>query len=139
MVSLRDEWDFVQRYLDIERIRFGERLEVIADIRPDTLDTLIPTFSVQTLVENAVRHGAAPRVEPTTIRVSAARDGGRITVRVSDDGAGAGAVAGTSGTGLSRLRERLAALYGTRAQLDISTVPAAGFTAVLVVPVTPGE
>jgi sensor histidine kinase YesM len=65
VISLRDEWAFVSRYLELERIRFGERLRVQVDVGEHLLEVRIPSFALQTLVENAVRHGAAPRVEPT--------------------------------------------------------------------------
>jgi len=97
-------------------------------------DALLPSFALQTLVENAVRHGAAPRVEPTEVVVSARLAGGELTLRVRDNGAGASADQLARGTGLARLRERLAALYGKTARLDLETSPAGGFTASLVVP-----
>jgi LytS/YehU family sensor histidine kinase len=86
-------------------------------------------------VENAVRHGAAPRVEPTEIAVLARLAGGQLTLRVSDNGAGASAgQLAAGGTGLQRLRERLAVLYGPAARLDVATAPAGGCTATLTIP-----
>lgn len=121
LVPLGDEWRFVQRYLDLERMRFGDRLVVEAAIDDSTLEALVPAFALQTLVENAVRHGAAPRVEPTTVSIRAAREGGRLRLTVADDGAGASqeALGGAQGTGLRRLRERLTALYGGDAALQL--------------------
>ena len=71
VVSLADEWAFVSRYLDVERLRFGDRLRVHAEIDDDVRDVPVPSFALQTLVENAVRHGAAPQVAPTEITVTA--------------------------------------------------------------------
>ncbi|HEX4934611.1 MAG TPA: histidine kinase [Gemmatimonadaceae bacterium] len=123
LVPLGDEWRFVQRYLELERMRFGDRLVVDAALDEAAMDALVPAFALQTLVENAVRHGAAPRVEPTTLAIRARRDGERLHLTVRDDGAGAtetALVGGTgTGTGLRRLRERLAALYGDRARLQL--------------------
>lgn len=137
LVTLGEEWAVVERYLELERIRFGERLRVEARIAPGALAARVPSFAVQTLVENAVRHGAAPRVEPTTVVVEAAAsaDGG-LAVTVRDDGAGAApdAVANGAGTGLARLRERLEVLYGSEASLEVTTAPGAGFTATLRLP-----
>ncbi len=136
MVSLGEEWTFVERYVDIERIRFGDRLQVQVDLTDDARAALVPSFAVQTLVENAVRHGAAPRVEPTTVTVQGRMSDDTLTVTVHDTGAGASpaAIAASGGTGLARLRERLAALYGGRARLDVAMADGGGFTAALVIP-----
>ncbi len=140
LVPLGDEWAFVSRYLDLERLRFGERLVVMATVDAAAREVLVPSFAVQTLVENAVRHGAAPEVEPTTIAVHAAVADGALTIEVRDTGSGAtddqlhGAGAGV-GTGLARLRERLSALYGDAARLDLRANAPRGVLATLVVPV----
>jgi two-component sensor histidine kinase len=136
VVTLAEEWAFVQRYLAIESLRFGERLRVQADIAPDALDALTPAFALQTLVENAIRHAAAPRVEPTAIRIGASRDDDLLALSVHDDGAGAQPprVDASAGTGLRRLRERLSWLCGTAARLEITTAPGAGFEARLLLP-----
>ena len=135
LVSLRDEWAFVSRYLDLERIRFGDRLRVRAEIADELLGAPVPSFALQTLVENAVRHGAAPRVEPTEITVTATGTPAAVTLRVHDTGSGASPdQTSGAGTGLARLRERLAALYGGAARLLLETGPAGGFAATLVIP-----
>jgi signal transduction histidine kinase len=136
LVSLAEERAFVERYLAIERLRFGERLRVRTDIPSDTEDVLVPAFALQTLVENAVRHGAAPQIEPTEITVTARVVAGVLTLTVHDTGAGAtpDAVAHSAGTGLRRLRDRLASLYDSRARLDAAAGPGGGFSATLVVP-----
>ncbi|WP_374564511.1 sensor histidine kinase [Ideonella sp.] len=135
-VTLHDEWGFVQRYLEIEAIRFGERLVVRSEIDPALLDAQLPSFALQTLVENAVRHGAAPAIEPTTLRIGARLHGGHLLVEVDDDGVGAdlAAVEGSAGTGLRRLRERLAWLYGGSAGLVLRGAPGQGFGATLKLP-----
>ena len=136
LVSVEEELAFVQRYLDIERLRFGDRLvvQIEADVEARAQD--VPAFAIQTLVENAVRHGASPNVEATMIHVTARVDAGMLTIAVSDTGAGAHLSAGPEqkGTGLRHLRERLAVLYGTRAVLDLESSPGAGFTARLILP-----
>jgi two-component system LytT family sensor kinase len=135
-VRLEDEWRFVSRYLAIERIRFGDRLVVRDDIPGDLLDARVPAFALQTLVENAVRHGAAPRVAPTEIVVTAARRGSELalSVRNSGDGKPAPAAESGPGTGLARLRERLAVLYGKAARLECGPAADGGYESVLVVP-----
>ncbi|MFI5312045.1 MAG: sensor histidine kinase [Gemmatimonadales bacterium] len=161
LVPLGDEWDFVSRYLEIERIRFGDRLDVRVQISGRAREALVPSFGLQTLVENAVRHGAAPKVEPTEIHISADVRDEALEVRVRDTGAGVqpgmgagepdggrqrarqpaprGALA-ADGSGLSRLRERLRVLYGDAARLTLDAAPGSGFTATLTVPLSrPGH
>lgn len=140
LVTLAEERSFVERYLELERLRFGDRLDVRLDIPRETDQTLVPSFALQTLVENAVRHGAAPRVEPTTIAISARLRGGALHLDVRDTGAGARGEAPDQGdgTGLRRLRERLAAHFGDAATLDVRPGNA-GCTAALVIPQVPDE
>ena len=136
-VSLGDEWRFVSRYLAVEQIRFEERLEVRGEIPPDLLEELVPSFALQTLVENAVQHGATPRVAPTEIVVSAARGPSDLTLAVRNSGdAGPSTNGAGSGTGLARLRERLAVLYGGTATLTTRSLAEGGYEAVLVVPLS---
>jgi LytS/YehU family sensor histidine kinase len=141
VISVDHEYAFVQRYLDIERIRFGDRLEVRTSIADAARAATLPSFSLQTLVENAVQHGAGPRVEPTTVEISASVDTANLIVVVSDNGnggpeSGANNDAKKPGTGLARLRERLSVLYGTAASLAIVSGNARGFTATLTIPLT---
>ena len=136
-VTLDEEWRFVSRYLAVERIRFGDRLAVRADMADGLLDARVPSFALQTLVENAVQHGAAPRVAATEIVVAAAGGATELTLSVRNTGdsdAPARAPTAGVGTGLARLRERLAALYGGAARLSCGPTGDGGFEAVLVVP-----
>lgn len=133
LLSLDAESSFVERYLEIERIRFGDRLRVRVDLSAAARRAQLPSFALQTLVENAVQHGAAPRIEPTDITVTGRMHDNRLELTVQDNGAGARPEANT-GTGLKRLRERLAVLYGDAARLDVTCGDAGGFTATLLVP-----
>jgi hypothetical protein len=135
-VTLEEEWRFVSRYLAVERIRFGDRLAVRAELAEGLLDARVPAFALQTLVENAVQHGAAPRVAATEVVVTAAGSASELTlsVRNTGDGAPVGATRPGSGTGLARLRERLAVLYGDDARLVCRPDADGGYEAVLVVP-----
>ena len=133
-VTLDEEWGFVSRYLEVERIRFGDRLRVRAEMDPDLLDEPVPSFALQTLVENAVRHGAAHRVAPTEIAVTAAETGSHLTLSVRNTGDPSPPVPAGNGTGLSRLCDRLALLYGDAARLTWGAREEGGFEAVLVVP-----
>jgi len=135
-VPLGDEWRFVSRYLAIEQMRFGERLVVNAELPPDLQSERVPSFALQTLVENAVQHGAAPRTAPTDIAITATRSDSAlvIAVRNSGDREASGTGGNGTGTGLARLRERLSVLYGGAASLVSRPVAAGGYEAVLTVP-----
>lgn len=122
-VTLREELDALAPYLDIERTRFGPRLQVEWRLEPEVLDARVPYLALQPLVENAIRHGLAPRAEPGRIEISAERDGDALRVLVRDNGMGPPSTTGPTrsggGVGLSNLRARLATLYGTRAMLEL--------------------
>jgi len=131
--SLADEIAFVEKYLGIERIRFAERLRVRFEVADNAKSAIVPSFSVQTLVENAVLHGATPREAPTEITISATLAvNGPVTISVADNGAGG--AASSNGTGLQRLRERLRVMYSGEARLDAGPAAAGGWLATLVVP-----
>jgi two-component system, LytTR family, sensor kinase len=138
VVPLREERAFVERYLALEHIRFGDRLQIAFDVDPAVLDAFVPAFVLQTLVENAVRHGASPNVDPTSIRVAAHAARDVLTITVTDTGVGARASerAAGAGTGLARLRVRLDALYGTRGQLQAAPRPEGGYVATVTLPLS---
>jgi hypothetical protein len=118
LVTVSEEFAFVMKYWDIERIRFGDRLAGAHNLRQHTRDALVPAFSIQTLVENAIRHAVAPRVDPTAVNIDTEMKDGMLEVVVRDTGGGT-IPANTNGTGLKRLRERLDALYAGRATLVV--------------------
>ncbi len=135
LVSVETELAFVDRYLDLERLRFGDRLDIAVNVPANVRSATIPSFSIQTLVENAVRHGAAPNVEATNVTIAGTRDDRVITLTVSDTGVGSTHEAlDGNGTGLRRLRERLEALYAGAAKLTVTQGPSGGVHATLVVP-----
>lgn len=136
-VTLAEEMKFVSDYLAIERLRLGERLRVATEISPAALACALPAFSVQALVENALRHAVAPRRAGGTVTLRAAVRADRLEVSVGDDGPGAdpAAVATAPGVGLTIVRRRLALLHDDRASLVITTAPGRGFTAALSLPV----
>jgi len=133
LVALAEEVALVRRYLEIERMRFGDRLVLEFEVSDEAGRAMVPSFSLQTLVENAVRHGAAPRVDPTAVRIDGKLVGGRLCLSVRDDGAGAtrSALSDARGTGLNRLRERLTALYGVRARFHYGNGEHGGFAATI--------
>ncbi len=130
-VALREERTFVEKYVALEQVRFDERLVVTWEIPEAAADAYVPAFALQTLVENAVRHGASSRIEPTHITIAARIEGETLTITCGDDGAGADLTGAPTpnGTGLRRLRERLDALYGPRATLTCTSSLGRGFTA----------
>jgi sensor histidine kinase YesM len=138
-VSVSEEVEFVERYLEIERIRFGDRLRSRFDIAEDASMASLPSFSIQTLVENSVRHGASPVVEPTDITIVAQMINGKLILTVTDNGAGMSNSPDKSGTGLRRLRERLTVLYEGRASFDVTPVEPRGTKATLRIPQEPAD
>lgn len=135
LVPMSDEWTFVEKYLELERLRFGDRLRVNAEMTEEATGALIPVFALQTLVENAVRHGAAPKVDATDITVRATAANGTLIVSVRDTGdATTSANDSANGTGLRRLRERLAVLYGAEARLEAGREPSGDFVATITIP-----
>jgi len=117
-VPLDEELRLLSHYLDIEKIRLGDRLRVEWAVAPEARDALVPPLLLQPLVENAVRHGISRRLGAGTIRVLATREDARLCLEVHDDGAGQSAGNGF-GIGLGTTRERLQALYGNEASLEL--------------------
>jgi signal transduction histidine kinase len=122
--SLREEVDFVSRYLEIMKMRFPDRLEVRMEIDAGSLDARVPAMVLQPLVENAIRHGVAPRASGGRIVIRAGVAGGMLQLEVADDGpglAGSAAEALARGMGLANTRERLRQLYGERHRFEIES------------------
>jgi LytS/YehU family sensor histidine kinase len=112
-VSLRREVDFLDAYLEIERVRFADRLQVVFEIDPESLDAEVPNLILQPLVENAVRHGVASHIGPALIRLSAKRRGETLRIEVRDNGPGMPDSV-REGLGIRNTRERLQQTYGSR-------------------------
>ena len=126
-VTLEDELELVRKYLDVERARFSDRLRPEFAIATDTLFAAVPSFALQHLVENAIRHGIARRSDAGRITIAARRDGGMLEITVTDDGPGIAAGANEpDGHGLANTRERLKTLYGERATLEVAPAPGGG-------------
>lgn len=127
-VPLRDELEFLRRYLEIEQVRFGARLEVKFDVPPELLDAPVPNLLLQPLVENAIKHGIAPRKQGGWVEVRARRDGTVLALWVKDNGAGNGTkTASGSGLGLANTRARLEHLYGDCHRFEFGPVADGGF------------
>ena len=140
-VSLAEEMSFVDDYLAIERLRLGGRLRVNRTIPADALACRLPVFSVQPLVENAIRYAVAPRRDGGNVTLEAAVREGQLVFTVADDGPGAdpAAIAAATGVGLSVIRRRLQLQYGDRATFRVDTAPGQGFRVTLALPATGKE
>ena len=146
LVRLSEELDFARTYLDLEALRFADRLQVAWHVDDDALDALVPPLLVQALVENAVRHGIAPLEEggalSVVVEVTETANGSDVlAIEVADDGAGADPADASGGDdrpgyGLRGLRRTLVHVYGSCASLDVRTRPGEGFTACLRLPLT---
>jgi signal transduction histidine kinase len=118
-VPLHDELDFLARYLEIMRVRFGDRLVIRVDVSPDLLNAMVPSLVLQPIVENAIRHGMADRPDVGHVTVSGRRSGDSLRLEVADDGPGLAPSPPGNGIGLANTRERLARLYGGRGNLEM--------------------
>jgi two-component system LytT family sensor kinase len=119
-VKLAEEMDIVRSYLEIEKIRFGERLQFVISRDGRLDDVAVPPLLLQTLVENSIKHGIAPDVRGGSIAVEAKLVGDRCVLSVADSGKGFAGPAGGSAFGLRSIRERLALTYEGKAEMEIS-------------------
>lgn len=134
-VSLRQELDFLQSYLEIEQTRFGDRLTLRMDIAPDTLDARVPNLILQPLVENAIRHGLEPHARPGQIELSARRENGRLRLQVRDNGGGLPTHQPLEeGVGLANTRARLQQLYSDAHRFEFHNAPAGGLEVRVTIP-----
>ncbi|MGZ5779237.1 MAG: sensor histidine kinase, partial [Croceibacterium sp.] len=148
-VTVAQEVETLKLYLDIERMRFEERLRTVFSIDPAAADAVIPSFLLQPLVENAIKYAVSPQEEGARISLSAQLVGNRLRLTVSDTGPGLRAKAQratlpaamvgagntvSTGVGLANIRDRLAQAYGDDHLFDIRTPPEGGFTVVIEIP-----
>jgi two-component system, LytTR family, sensor kinase len=137
MVPLKEELDFVEKYLEIELTRFGDRLRVGIDAEPQTLDASVPNFILQPLVENALKHGIGPKVGGGRVEVITRCDGHLLRLMVRDDGLGVPPEklpAFTTGVGLGNTRARLEHLYGERQRFEYDAPPGGGLSVIIEIP-----
>jgi two-component system LytT family sensor kinase len=136
-VRLSQELQFIDQYLDLQRMRFGERLEVELDIAPSTLECFVPRLILQPLVENALTHGIGARAAAGRLRIASEAADGGVRLAVEDDGPGLGSAREEQlreGVGLRNTRARLQHLYGHRATLELTDVPGGGLCVSLMIP-----
>jgi two-component system LytT family sensor kinase len=137
-VTLREELDAIDEYLDIEHIRFGPRLRIEKHVDAGCYDVLMPSMLLQPIVENSIKHGIEPKLGEGTITIRTARNDGHIIIDVIDNGVGVGPdqairIKG-SGIGLRNVNERLRVIYGSNYQLQLDSVPGQGTCARIVIP-----
>jgi two-component system LytT family sensor kinase len=137
-VTLREELESVDEYLDIEVVRFGPSLRVWKEISGDSLDMLVPSMILQPLVENSIKHGLSRKVGAGSIIIRSFRENGRMTIEVADDGMGFTLERleqpMSGGIGLANVRERLQVIYGTAHQLKLTSEPGRGTIARIEIP-----
>ncbi len=136
-VQLREEFAFIDDYLDIEVVRFGkDKLRVVKELEPASLDITIPGMILQPLVENSIKHGLSPKVEGGSITLRSRIHDGRLVIEVEDDGVGiAGTASAGTGIGMTNISERLNVLYGNSASMEVESTPGHGTLVRLLVPI----
>jgi len=148
-VPFSEELAFTDDYLDIEVVRFGEKLRVVKEIADETLAVMVPSMLLQPLIENSIKHGLEPRIGGGTVTLrSRMLSGGRLLIEVEDDGIGmdaerdgganplrqAGAGSGAGGIGMRNVRERMGVMYGNAAEVEMVSRPGRGTKVTLVLP-----
>jgi two-component system LytT family sensor kinase len=127
-VPLREEVEFIDNYLDIEVVRFGDKLRVVKDLAPESLEVMVPAMLLQPLVENSIKHGLASKVEGGSIHLRSRLSNSKLIIEIEDDGIGMAptqlleaAHARRSGIGMANVSERLEVLYGDTARMTIDS------------------
>jgi two-component system LytT family sensor kinase len=137
-VTLREELEAIDEYLDIEVVRFGPKLQVRKEIAADTLDAVVPSMILQPLVENSIKHGLSRKIGPGCIIIRSWRESGHAVIEVEDDGMGflmeRLEEPMSSGIGLANVRERLSVIYGATYQLKLRSEPGKGTCARIEIP-----
>ena len=137
LVSLKEETEFLSCYLEIEQVRFGDRLTVALELEPQTLSVQVPHLILQPVVENAIQHAIAPRTARGHINIEAKRLNNLLRLEVRDDGPGIAsndALLGTEGVGLSNVRARLHQIYGSNFRFELMNARNGGLTVVMEIP-----
>ena len=149
-VPLGEELAFTDDYVDIEAVRFGEKLRVEKEIAEETLEFVVPSMLLQPLIENSIKHGLEPRISGGTVTLRSRLEGDRLVIEVEDDGVGvepgrdvtepvSGLVREGFGIGLRNVRERIQVLYGDDATVEMVSRPGRGTRVRLSIPVMAGE
>jgi len=135
--SLADEWQFAEHYLALEKLRLASRLQIKVDLEDDTLNCTLPSFTLQPLIENAIKHSISPRAHGGTISIVSHLEGAnKLYLEISDDGPGAPpeSLRKSTGLGMSVVQRRLETRYDGRAEFRVETSPGNGFRVMLGIP-----
>jgi two-component system LytT family sensor kinase len=147
-VPLQEEIDFIDNYLDIEVVRFGrDKLKVVKELDPESLDVMVPCMLLQPLVENSIKHGLSSKIDGGSIFLRSRVVNSLLTVEVEDDGVGMGSAQflerptglGQGGIGMANVAERLKVLYGETARMTIDSRNGTGTLVRLRLPVLPSD
>lgn len=141
-VPLRQELEFLEKYLEIEQIRFQDRLTVYKNIAPETLDASVPHLILQPLVENAVRHGISKRIAASRIEINTWRENGRLCLQINDDGPGLPPdfiQTKAGGLGLRNVEARLQGCFGSDHDFVVETIKSGGTSVLISIPFTSGR
>ena len=141
-IPLREEIDSLDDYLDIEVVRFGrDKLRIHKELDPASLNHLVPSMILQPLVENAIKHGLADKVEGGNVSIRSRCTESRVIIEVEDDGVGIAGSASSSGTGIGmvNVQERLQVVYGDAAEINIESQPGSGTMVRLMLPILQAE
>jgi two-component system LytT family sensor kinase len=137
VVPLRQEIDFLRMYVEIEQVRFQDRLQIVWDVSPDTLDAAVPTLLWHPVLENAIRHGVTPLAGRGRIVIAASRQADDLILEIRDNGTGLPTEGvRREGVGLRNIRERVAQLYGSRGRFTLEPAKGGGAVAILRIPFT---
>lgn len=134
-VTLSEEVGLQKLYLDIETVRYPERLRIVIDIEPGVAELRVPALILQPLVENAIKHGVAISDQPVLVAITARRETTKLAISVTDNCVAPSMAQSGTGIGLANVRDRLAARYGIAAQLTTDAPPDGGFVATLYLPI----
>ena len=147
-VPLQDEIDFIDNYLDIEVVRFGrDKLKVVKELDPASLDVMVPSMLLQPLVENSIKHGLSSKIDGGSIYLRSQLSESHVTIEVEDDGVGMASVQllerpaaiGQGGIGMANVAERLKVLYGENARMTVDSRDGKGTLVRLRLPVLPED
>lgn len=135
-VELSDELDFVENYIELERLRLGDRLRFEKNIQPESLGCYLPPFTLQPLVENSIRHAISTQPHGGLLQINTERSNGLLRIEVLDDGPGANPeeVEASNGIGVRIVRQRLLTRYGDQANFRLQTGPGKGFSVRMEIP-----
>jgi hypothetical protein len=139
LIPLTEELALVHDYLEIEKQRYGQRLVIRWEVPSPLPEALIPPFTIQTLIENAIKHAVAKQMHPTTLHLQVSCKGETLQVLVADDGPGFRTANPSPGIGLTNLRTRLEHIYGAKAQLSITQGERRGVQVLVTLPLFPPD